>query len=331
MGGAGGEVAERPMAEDERQEPERQIDPEHEAPAQPLDEKPARHRPADTGDRPDTAEISLIPAALPGRDDIGDDRLRHADEPAAAQPLKGARRDELKEILRQRGEDRGRHENHDRDLEKAPPAIEIAQFAIEGGGGGGSQEIGGHDPGKVLRAAKLPHHGRQGGRDNGLIERRQHEAQHHPAQSAENLAMAQGAILDGHQSSSPIACGFGRACAIHNSAMRWFDPLGCWIGRKMFASNQEERMMRFSQWMVLLPLTALAACGGGLSSQDRATLNSANQNAEAAKQQSAQAAATAQQALDASRAAQTSATDAETAAKQASDKADRMFDHAQRK
>ncbi len=69
--------------------------------------------------------------------------------------------------------------------------------------------------------------------------------------------------------------------------------------------------------MVLASTAALAACSSGLSDQDRALLNSSNQNAEAAKQQSAQA-------LDAARSAQASAN-------AANEKADRMFDRSTRK
>lgn len=66
----------------------------------------------------------------------------------------------------------------------------------------------------------------------------------------------------------------------------------------------------------LLPMLALGACTT-LSDQDRALLTSANQNAEAAKQQAAQANATAQQALQAAQAA--------------NEKADRMFQRSLRK
>ena len=51
----------------------------------------------------------------------------------------------------------------------------------------------------------------------------------------------------------------------------------------------------------------LAACTATLSDQDRALITSANQNADAAKQQAAAAQATAQQALQAAQAAQAAA------------------------
>ncbi len=76
--------------------------------------------------------------------------------------------------------------------------------------------------------------------------------------------------------------------------------------------------------MALIPVTALIGCGGGLSDQDRALLNTTNQNAEAAKQQSAQA-------LDAARAAQASANKAEADASAANEKADRMFQRSMHK
>jgi GAF domain-containing protein len=79
--------------------------------------------------------------------------------------------------------------------------------------------------------------------------------------------------------------------------------------------------MRFA---LLLAVMALGACSSGLSDEDRATLNSANQNAAAAQQQASQANATAQQALQTAQTAQSNAASA-------NQKADRMFEHSMRK
>jgi len=75
--------------------------------------------------------------------------------------------------------------------------------------------------------------------------------------------------------------------------------------------------------LALCPLIALGACTT-LSDQDRATLTTASQNADQAKQQSAQALAAAQ-------AAQASAAQAAADAKSANEKADRMFQRSLRK
>jgi hypothetical protein len=75
---------------------------------------------------------------------------------------------------------------------------------------------------------------------------------------------------------------------------------------------------------VLIPVIALGACSAGLSDQDRALLTSANQTADAARQQSAQA-------LQAAQVAQSNAASAAADAKAANEKADRIFQHSLRK
>jgi len=76
--------------------------------------------------------------------------------------------------------------------------------------------------------------------------------------------------------------------------------------------------------LALVPLIALGACTTKLNDEDRALLTQAGQNAAEAK-------ATAQQALTAAQAAQASAAQAAADAKTAAERADRMFQHSQRK
>ena len=84
--------------------------------------------------------------------------------------------------------------------------------------------------------------------------------------------------------------------------------------------------MRFLRRLMIvsIPVLALAACATGLSEQDRAAIDAANQNAEQAKQQSALAVQEAQ-------AAQASAAKAASDANAANEKADRMFQRTLRK
>ncbi|HUZ75399.1 MAG TPA: Lpp/OprI family alanine-zipper lipoprotein [Stellaceae bacterium] len=72
-----------------------------------------------------------------------------------------------------------------------------------------------------------------------------------------------------------------------------------------------------------LPIVMLGACSS-FTDQDRATLASANENAQQAKE-------IAQQALTTAQAAQTSANSAEQSAQAANEKADRMFQRSLRK
>lgn len=82
--------------------------------------------------------------------------------------------------------------------------------------------------------------------------------------------------------------------------------------------------MRFTKLVLAtVPVLVLGACTS-LSDADRALITSANQNAEAAKQQAAEA-------LKASQSAQQSAAAAAADAKSANEKADRMFQRNLRK
>ena len=79
-----------------------------------------------------------------------------------------------------------------------------------------------------------------------------------------------------------------------------------------------------------VPVLALGACTT-LSDQDRATLASASQNAQQAKDIAQQALATAQAAQASANSAAQSASQAASDAKAANEKADRMFQRSLRK
>jgi hypothetical protein len=53
------------------------------------------------GKRKHAAEQPLMAAALAGRNEIADHRLRNYNEPAPADPLQTAEQDELQHVLRQ--------------------------------------------------------------------------------------------------------------------------------------------------------------------------------------------------------------------------------------
>ena len=82
--------------------------------------------------------------------------------------------------------------------------------------------------------------------------------------------------------------------------------------------------------MVAVPLLALGACTT-LSDQDRATLATASQNAQQAKDMAQQALAAAQAAQASASSAAQSATQAASDAKAANEKGDRMFQRSLRK
>ena len=81
---------ERTPRDAERQQAERYVDPENEAPVQMLGEHSAEYRARDRGEREDSPEVALIAATLARADRVADDRLRHRDQAAAAEALDGA-------------------------------------------------------------------------------------------------------------------------------------------------------------------------------------------------------------------------------------------------
>ena len=90
------------IAQHERDESERNIDPENPVPGQVIDKEPAEHRPEHHRDRHDARQISLIQPAFARRNDIGDRRLGHRAQAAPAKPLHYPRGDQLRHRLRQR-------------------------------------------------------------------------------------------------------------------------------------------------------------------------------------------------------------------------------------
>ena len=64
-----------------------QVDVEDPAPREVVDEEAAEQRPGDRRDAEHRADQAHVAAALPRRDDVGDDRLRADHEPAGADAL----------------------------------------------------------------------------------------------------------------------------------------------------------------------------------------------------------------------------------------------------
>ena len=188
------EPGQRAAAQDEGSNAQGQIDPEYPAPREIIDEEAAQDRAADARRRPHAAQIALVAAALARRDHVGDDRLRHADEAAAAQPLQGACGDELRHVLRRGAQPRGDDEEGDGGLQQHAAAIEVAQLAVDRRRRGRGQQIGRDDPRQPLEPVELAGDRRQRGGDDALVERRQHHAEQDAAQDDEDLAMREGAV-----------------------------------------------------------------------------------------------------------------------------------------
>ncbi len=179
----GRQMAQRPAHREQRQQGQRQVDPEDPAPRQIVGQVAADHRSRHAGDRPHAADIALIAAALAQRHHVGNRRLRHRDQPPAAEPLQDARDDQLRHRLRECARDRREQEQHDRERQHRAPAQYVGQLAVDRRGHRRRDQVGRHDPGHHIEAVQA-----QGdlGQDHGhdrLLERteqdRQHQAENH--------------------------------------------------------------------------------------------------------------------------------------------------------
>ncbi len=143
-----------------------------------VDEEAAEQRADDGRDAEDRAEVALVLAAFAGRDDVADDRERDHHQAAGAEPLQGAEGDQLRHRLREAAEHRADQEDHDRGLQHALAAVEVAELAVERARDGGGEEIGGHDPGQVRDPAEVADDRRERRRDDRLVERREQQHEH---------------------------------------------------------------------------------------------------------------------------------------------------------
>lgn len=146
----------------------------------------ARHG-GEAEDRPDEAHVA---APLPGRDDVGDDRLDADHESAAADALDGAEGDEFVHGARPACQGGADHEDDDRELEDALAAEEVAELPVDRQADRGGEEIGGDRPGHLVQAVQLADDLRQCGGDDHLVERREQQGEHQPEEDQPDPAGA---------------------------------------------------------------------------------------------------------------------------------------------
>ncbi len=162
------------------------VDVEDPAPAEVFGEEPAEERSQDARRAEHRPEQALVLAAFAGRHEIADDRHGQHHQAAAAQSLDRAEADELGHVLRdaaQRGADQ---EDDDRGLEQLLAAVLVAELAPQGRGRGRGEHVRRDDPGQVLHAAEFADDRRQGGRDDGLVERGEQHAEEQRSDGYEN-------------------------------------------------------------------------------------------------------------------------------------------------
>ncbi len=197
---------------------DRHVDVEHPPPGNRLDEESSQQRSGDRGDRKHRAEQAQVATALAGRDDVGDDRLCPDHQPTGADSLHCAERDQLDHRLAEPGQQRPGQEDQDRGEEHGLAPVHVAELAVERRRRSRSQQIGRDDPGQMLEPAEVSDDGRQRGRDDRLVERRQEHPEHQRAEHGRQRAARgrfrarSGAILRGraHALLLPVSCVLSR-------------------------------------------------------------------------------------------------------------------------
>jgi len=144
-------------------------------------EKAPEDRPNDARRHEHRRGIALNDWALARAQQIGDHGLRKRQESAATESLERPSGDEKWHGGRDRTAQRPCNEYADADQHHAAPAINVGKLAEQRRRHCGADEIGGHNPRKVLDIAEYPPHRRQGRCHDGLFERgekhRQHDAE----------------------------------------------------------------------------------------------------------------------------------------------------------
>src|SRR5262249_52352219 len=161
------------------------------APRRVGDEDPADQRAENAGDPEHAAEQALVTAAVPGRDDVGDDRLRAGQQAAAADSLHRAEGDQLEYGVGQAGNRRPDEEDDDRGFKERLAPVQVTELAPQRRGYGGGQQVGGDHPRQVGQPVQVTGDRGQRGRHDRLVERRQQHPQQQRADDDEGPALAQ--------------------------------------------------------------------------------------------------------------------------------------------
>ena len=121
----------RAIAQREGRGADRDVQPEDPPPGEGVGDPAAEHRAGDAGGGPHARDIGLVSAALARGDDVGDRRLRHDEQSAAADPLQRPEDDELGKALREAAQHRGEDEPDDRRQQQRAPAIKVGKLAVD--------------------------------------------------------------------------------------------------------------------------------------------------------------------------------------------------------
>ena len=169
----------------QRDQADREVDVEDEAPARMLDQQPADQRPDDRRHGERRGDIALVAAALPWRDEVADARHRERHQATGGHALQRTYGDQEADVVRDAAERRGRDESRQRDLEQGLAAVAVAQLAPQRRGRRGGDDVRRHDPRELGDRSEVRGDRRQRGREDRLVEDgRQHRQDDHRERDA---------------------------------------------------------------------------------------------------------------------------------------------------
>jgi hypothetical protein len=166
-------IREREPQHGQCDQPDRQVHVEDPAPAQVVGQVTAQERPDDARQAENTAENALNAAALSRRKDLRDDRKDGRREHTTGQPLQSAKDDELGHVLAETAQGGGQDEHGRAAEQEELAAVHVRQLAGDRHDGRAGEQIGGGDPGVVLKTLQLGDDARHGRADDGLVKRGQ--------------------------------------------------------------------------------------------------------------------------------------------------------------
>ena len=172
-----------PLLEIERQnadrdDPDRQVDPEHEGPVQVLHQDRAQDRSNHRRQSPDAGEPALQAGAVRGRIEVAHDGGRDRLDGASAQALKGTEYDQREHAPGEAAGRRSDQEDAGADEEHPFAAENVGESTVDRRSDRLGEEIGREHPAEQPEAAEIGHDRRHRGGHDGAFHRR-HEDRHH--------------------------------------------------------------------------------------------------------------------------------------------------------
>ena len=157
----------------QREQTDGQVDVEDPVPGEAVDEEPADQRPDHRRDAEDGTEVPLVAAAVARRHDVADRSRRRHHQPAAAETLQRAERDQRRHVPGEPAQRRADQEDNDRRLQHRLAPVEVTELPVQRRHDRRRQQVRGDDPREMLDTAEIADDRRERRRDDRLIERRQ--------------------------------------------------------------------------------------------------------------------------------------------------------------